>query len=282
MRSRWISFFGTIFFLPFSILNDDFVKTGSGQNITKSDHRELLFALARAFANARGELYVAVVNERLAPVANISVSVTLADGVTSALAPGTNLIVSFEESRTLTATAGGLITEPLGSYGARVYRVESGSASTSLGRGGGGGSSSVADGGGGNNLVTNAEFSAQTLVGTPDHWLLFPTIGTPAGSMDLDAVLMADPAAARRGSNTTAALCVVLSNPLGTGIHLPLSVDHTGLSSAKSYSLSVWTCPLSRHFGCQKQSFAKTGSDKCKEKLSKEGVFCSCGRGSTR
>ena len=58
--------------------------------------------------------------------------------------------------------------------------------------------------------------------------------------MDLQAVLMTDHAAARRGSNTSAVLRVVLSNPLGTGIHLPLSVDHTGLSPGMQYNLSFW------------------------------------------
>ena len=79
--------------------------------------------LARAFENARGELYVAVVNERLAPVANISLGVVLADG-TSPLITGCRLSAPFEESRTLSVSSG-LITEPLGSYEARVYRVES-------------------------------------------------------------------------------------------------------------------------------------------------------------
>ena len=184
--------------------------------------------LARAFENARGELYVAVVNERLAPVANISLGVVLADG-TSPLITGCRLSAPFEESRTLSVSSG-LITEPLGSYEARVYRVESPAQAASR--------IFAADGSA--NLVSNANFAAQTLPGTPDKWLLFPTAGTPAGGMDLQAVLLVDTAATRQSSNTTAALRVVLSDPLGTGIHLPLSVDHVGLSSAKSYNLSFW------------------------------------------
>ena len=70
-------------------------------------------------------------------------------------------------------------------------------------------------------LIANADLAKQAMPGTPDGWLLFPTTGTPPGGMDLDAVLLADPAAARRGSNTTAALRVVLEDPRGTGIHLP-------------------------------------------------------------
>eukprot|EP01051_Picozoa_sp_SAG22_P006693 SAG22_NODE_446_length_10427_cov_14.973373_2_plen_348_part_00 len=184
--------------------------------------------LARAFENARGEVYVAVVNERLAPVANISLGVVLADG-TSPLDTSCRLSAPFEESRTLSVSSG-LITEPLGSYKARVYRVESAAQARA----------SRIFAAESANLVNNAHFAAQTLPGTPDKWLLFPTAGTPAGGMDLQAVLLADTAAARHGSNTTAALRVVLSDPLGTGIHVPLSIDHVGLSSAKSYNLSFW------------------------------------------
>jgi hypothetical protein len=193
--------------------------------------------LARAFENSRGELYIAVVNERLAP-ADISLNVVSADGALPLAAKGCRLRVPFEESRTVTvsASASGLITEPLGSYAARVYQIMSAThaAEATTTR-----MSSTASGSG-NNLVWNADFTAQTLPGTPDHWLLFPTAGTPAGGMDLGAVLLVDPAAARSGSNTTAALRVVLSDPLGTGIHLPLAVDHEGLSSAKRYNMSLW------------------------------------------
>ena len=184
--------------------------------------------LARAFRteNAQGgDLFVAVVNARLAPVANVSLSVALADG-SSALGAQCEITVPFEESRVVTNDATGLITEALGSYEARVYRVV-GSAATAVAS---------------ENLVTNADFAAQTLVGTPDRWLLFPTQGTPAGGMDLDAVAVADPAAARRGggSNTTSALRVVLSRPIGTGLHIPLSVDHSGLEASSSYNVSFW------------------------------------------
>jgi hypothetical protein len=87
-------------------------------------------------------------------------------------------------------------------------------------------------------LIANADLAKQAMPGTPDGWLLFPTTGTPPGGMDLDAVLLADPAAARRGSNTTAALRVVLSDPRGTGIHLP-ALD-SGLDASARYSLSFW------------------------------------------
>ena len=192
----------------------------------------------------RGDFYVAVVNERLAPVRNVSVSVVLPNGE---LALGTatynRITVPFEESRVVDTSSGGvaathLITEPLGSYEARVYQVQASGASDTN-------PSPLAAAAelpspSDTNLVTNADFAAQTLAGTPDRWLLFPTQGTPAGGMDLNAVVMVDYAAARRGSNTTAALRVVLSNPLGTGVHLPLSVDHTGLSSNEQYNLSFW------------------------------------------
>ncbi len=186
-----------------------------------------------------GDFFVAVVNERLAPIANASVSVVLSNGE-SGLGTAT-ISVPFETARTVAGAASTtrLITEPLGSYEGRVYLVEGS-------EGSGAGASSLAtadvelsdlrD----SNLVTNADFAAQTLVGTPDRWLLFPTQGTPAGGMDLHAVLMSDHAAARRGSNTSAALRIVLSNPLGTGIHLPLEVDHTGLSPSTQYNLSFW------------------------------------------
>ena len=183
--------------------------------------------LARAFRteNAQGgDLFVAVVNAHLAPVANVSLSVALADG-SSALGAQCEITVPFEESRVVTNDATGLITEALGSYEARVYRVSGTSAATAVES---------------ENLVTNADFAAQTLVGTPDRWLLFPTQGTPAGGMDLDAVAVADPAAARRGSNTASALRVVLSQPIGTGLHIPLSVDHSGLKASSSYNVSFW------------------------------------------
>eukprot|EP01052_Picozoa_sp_SAG31_P018445 SAG31_NODE_1307_length_8887_cov_3.767183_2_plen_377_part_00 len=187
--------------------------------------------LARAFENSRGELFVAVVNERLAPVANVSLSVVQTDG-TSLLEAGCQITVPFEESRLLATR--GMITEPLGSYGARVYHVTKSCSSSPTAYW------SAAKNSVRQNLVKNSDFSAQTLVAVPDHWLLFPTVGTPAGSMDLEAMLMSDPAAARRESNTTAALRIVISNPLGTGIHLPLVIDHTGLSQELNYSLSFW------------------------------------------
>ena len=195
--------------------------------------------LARAFDNARGEVYVAAVNERLAPVPNISLSVVLADGTSPlATAAGCRLSVPFEESRTLSASSG-LITESLGSYEARVYRVDCATQTQAAAPKPDVGADSHAIPGA--NLVHNAQFTAQTLPGTPDQWLLFPTAGTPSGSMDLQAVLLADPAAARHGSNTTIALRVVLSDPLGTGIHVPLgSLDYVGLSSTKRYNFSFW------------------------------------------
>ena len=183
--------------------------------------------LARAFENGRGELFIAVVNERLAPVANISLSVVSADRALPLAAKGCRLSVPFEDSRVVTvAAASGLITEPLGSYAARVYRLESATdvaeaaASTQMSSG--------------NNLVRtqhmrccvvcmflvtraesrnpckvwNSDFTAQTLPGTPDHWLLFPTAGTPAGGIDPGAVVLVDPAAARAGSNATAVMLI--------------------------------------------------------------------------
>jgi hypothetical protein len=186
--------------------------------------------LARAFQNDRGEVYVAVVNERLAPVANISLGLVLADGANPLVEAGCVLSVPFEEARTLSAPTSGLITEPLGSYEARVYRIESAAQTTPTWDSAGEGS----------DLVVNAQFSKQTLPGTPDRWLLFPSVGTPSGGMDLEAVLLADAAAARHGSNNTAALRVVISNPLGTGIHIPLAVDSDGLSADKRYNVSFW------------------------------------------
>lgn len=193
-----------------------------------------------------GDFYVAVVNERLTPVANVSVSVVLPDGESGGTAMHYKITVPFEESRivasgkSISSSGDGapLITEPLGAYETRVYsvqRAESSRTAASLAL-----ADAVLASSSNHNLVMNADFEAQTLVGTPDHWILFPTQGTPAGSMDLDAVLMTDHAAARCGSNTSAALRVVLSNPLGTGIHLPLSVDHAGLTPSKHYNLSFW------------------------------------------
>jgi hypothetical protein len=185
--------------------------------------------LARAFESAQGELYVVAVNERLAPVANISLSVVSADGASSLLASqGCRVTAPFEESRTLAMAAPRhLITEPLGAYEARVYRIETITSRSVVGQASG-------------NLVVNPQWTAQTLPGTPDHWLLFPVAGTPAGGMDLEAVLLVDPAAARHDSNTTVALRAVVSEALGTGIHLPLALDHVGLSAHSSYNLSFW------------------------------------------
>lgn len=143
-----------------------------------------------------------------------------------------------------------MITEPMGPYAARVYRFDPPRIR----------SDADADDG---NLVTNADLRAQMLLGVPDHWLLFPTAGSPPGSMDLQAVLLADHAAARTNSNTTAALQIVLSSPLGaprvrfllleiliassrvytmvrcvfagTGVHIPLSIDGHGLSASSTY-----------------------------------------------
>ena len=48
-----------------------------------------------------------------------------------------------------------------------------------------------------------------------------------------------DEPSAARSTSSCLEPGIVLSDPLGTGAHLPLTVDHTGISSAQRYNLCV-------------------------------------------
>lgn len=146
---------------------------------------------------------------------------------------------------------GGHFREPLGSFAARVYRIDLGGI-TQQNAADKGVSSLLNEFGCDreawqdpvpDNLVMNPFFENQQLLLNPDGWILFPTEGAPSiASFDQDAVVEVDYAAARNGSGVACALRVITGKAVGTGLHLPLlhEVDISGLNESLVYELSFY------------------------------------------